>query len=339
MINLVMTCVSSTSFSICVNRDRHGYFKGGRGLRQRDPILPYLFTMVMELKISHLCFADDLVVLCHGDVKIVKVVKGALDHFCNMSGLKPNLGKSTTFFGNIKDHVKQAILAILPFKIGSLPVSYLGVPLVSKQIGINDCKRLTDKIKERVLNWKNKMLTYVGRLQLIASVLSTIHMYSASVFMLPKIVIKDIDRILKGFLWNQGDLKKGSAKISWKVVCEPKIQGGLGLKDLGACNEVLMTKHLWNIAYNIESLWVKWVNVIRNGEECFMWFDKWGDKALSKIIPIDAIQEANFNLNMKACEMIKHGEWKWPLEWRNRFNAIANLRVPHLDSNNVDSTV
>ncbi|GJU17368.1 RNA-directed DNA polymerase, eukaryota, reverse transcriptase zinc-binding domain protein [Tanacetum coccineum] len=162
-----------------------------------------------------------------------KVVKGALDHFCNMSGLKPNLGKSTAFFGNIKDHVNQAILAILTFKVGSLPVSYLGVPLVSKQIGINDCKRLTDKIKERVLNWKNKMLTYAGRLQLIASVLFVIHMYWASVLMLPKTVIKDIDRILKGFLWNQWDLKKGSAKKPGEVnqsvsdeVIKGSIQGG-----------------------------------------------------------------------------------------------------------------
>ncbi|GJU13851.1 RNA-directed DNA polymerase, eukaryota, reverse transcriptase zinc-binding domain protein [Tanacetum coccineum] len=347
MINLIMTCVSSASFSICVNGDRHGYFKGGRGLRQGDTISPYL-----QLKISHLCFADDLLVLCHGDVKSVKVVKGALNHFCNMSGLKLNMGKSTVFFGNLKDHVKQAILFVLPSKVGSLPVSYLGVPLVSKQIGINDWKKLLDKIKERVLNWKNKMLTYAGRLQLIASVLSAIY--------------------------NQGDLKRGSAKVSWKVVCGSKSQGGLGLKNLGAWNEVLMTKHLCNIACNKESLWVKWVNVvrlkgrsiwgiatntnasaswkhilslrdkvrhhiikkIRNGKECFMWFDKWWEKGIiSEIIPIEVIQEANLNRNMKVREMIEKGEWKWPLNWRNKFNAIANTLVPHLNPNNTDSTV
>ncbi|GJR86259.1 RNA-directed DNA polymerase, eukaryota, reverse transcriptase zinc-binding domain protein [Tanacetum coccineum] len=232
----------------------------------------------------------------------------------------------------MKDHVKQAILAILPFKVGSLHVLYLGVPLVSKQIGINDCKRLIDKIKERVLNWKNKMLTYAGRLQLIASVLSVIHVYWASVFMLLKTVTKDTYRILKGFLWNQGDLKKGSAKVSWKAVCEPKSQGGLGLKDLGEWSEVLMTKHLriWGIEAD--------TNASAGWKQILFLRDK-GDKALSEIIPIDAIQQANFNLNMKVCEMIEHGEWKWPLEWRNRFNAIANLPVPHLDSNNTDSTV
>nr|GEY90012.1 RNA-directed DNA polymerase, eukaryota, reverse transcriptase zinc-binding domain protein [Tanacetum cinerariifolium] len=248
MIIFIMTCVSSASFFICINGDRHGYFKGGRGLRQGHLISPYMFTMVMEvfnltirqyvkecdgfkyhwgcsqLKISHLCFTDDLLVLFHVDVKSVKVVKGALDHFCNMLGLKPNMGKSTIFFGNLKDHVKRTILSVLPFKVGHLHVSYLGVPFF-KQIGFNDYKKLLEKIKERVLNWKNKMLAYARRLQLIASVLSAIYVYWASMFMLPKTVIKDIDKILKGFMWNQGDLKRGSAKVSWKVVCGFKSQG------------------------------------------------------------------------------------------------------------------
>ncbi|GKC90735.1 RNA-directed DNA polymerase, eukaryota, reverse transcriptase zinc-binding domain protein [Tanacetum coccineum] len=85
MINLIMTCVSSASFSIFVNEDRHGYFKGGRGLRQGDLISPYVFTMVMELKISYLCFADDLLIPCHEDVNELRL--SSLDHFCNMSGM------------------------------------------------------------------------------------------------------------------------------------------------------------------------------------------------------------------------------------------------------------
>ncbi|GJR87193.1 hypothetical protein Tco_0211204 [Tanacetum coccineum] len=155
------------------------------------------------------------------DAKSVKVVKDALDHFCNMSGLKPNMGKSTVFSGNITDHVKQAFLSMLPLKIGTLPISYLGVPLISKQ---------------------------VGRLQLIASVLSVIHVYWEYVFIIPKTVIKYIDKILKGFLWNQSEMKNVKAKVSWKVVCGLKDQSGIGLKNLSLWNEVLMSKHLWNMA-------------------------------------------------------------------------------------------
>lgn len=87
--------------------------------------------------------------------------------------------------------------------------------------------------------------------------------YWASVFMLPKTVIKDIDKLLKGFLWCQGELSKGKAKVAWKVVCCPKSEGGLGIKDLEQWNEILMAKHLWNVASRKDSIWVKWINVAR----------------------------------------------------------------------------
>nr|GEY32967.1 hypothetical protein [Tanacetum cinerariifolium] len=57
--------------------------------------------------------------------------------------------------------------------IGKLPVRYLGVPLITKQISINDCKPLVNKVKTKINDWKNKSLSYAGRLQLIASVLNS----------------------------------------------------------------------------------------------------------------------------------------------------------------------
>ncbi|GJU79753.1 hypothetical protein Tco_1282118 [Tanacetum coccineum] len=93
-----------------------------------------------DLEISHLCFADDFLVLCHGDMQSVKVVKKALDSFSALSGLVPNLGKRIIFFGNLEESIINEILEIIPFKIGKLLVSYLGVPLITKQIGVNECK-------------------------------------------------------------------------------------------------------------------------------------------------------------------------------------------------------
>ena len=66
---------------------------------------------------------------------------------------------------------------------------------------------------------------------------------------------------MKGFLWCQGELKKGKAKVSWNNICKPKDQGGLGLKNLQYWNEVLVIKQLWNIAAKKDNLCVKWVNV------------------------------------------------------------------------------
>nr|GEX33296.1 hypothetical protein [Tanacetum cinerariifolium] len=134
-------------FFVCVNGEAHGYFNGGRGLIQGDPVSSYLFTLMME-----------------------------------------------------------------------------GVPLIAKKLGINDCKSLVDKVAKKINCWKNKVLTYAGRIKLIASVLSSMQIYWASVYMLPCTIIKEIEKF-----------------------CMPKDQGGLGIKSVKNWNEVLLIKQLWKI--------------------------------------------------------------------------------------------
>ncbi|GKC49473.1 hypothetical protein Tco_1072218 [Tanacetum coccineum] len=121
MVNWIMTCVTSAAFTIGINGERFGYFK-----------------------------SDDLLVLCHGDEISVKVIKDALMEFSECSGLKPNMEKSVVFFGSVNEGTRQKILDILPFKVGKLPVKYLGIPLLAKKLGINDCQQLVDKVKNKI---------------------------------------------------------------------------------------------------------------------------------------------------------------------------------------------
>ncbi|GKB48166.1 RNA-directed DNA polymerase, eukaryota, reverse transcriptase zinc-binding domain protein [Tanacetum coccineum] len=255
------------NFTINVNGENYGFFQGGRSLRKGDPMSLYLFTLVMEcltlmmernvqrnltfqfhfgcksMKIIHVCFADDLLVLCHSDVDSIKAVKDSIDEFGRCSGLLPNFQKSTIFFGNVKE-VQEEIIKNLPSKKGKLPVKYLGVPLITKRLGIKNYKFLVDKDRKGISNWKNKCLSYAGRLQLIASILESIQVYKCSVFLLPNTVIKEINSLLMGFLWCNGEISRGKAKISWKKICKPKSHGGLGLKDLEIWNKVLLVKHI-----------------------------------------------------------------------------------------------
>ncbi|GKD74120.1 RNA-directed DNA polymerase, eukaryota, reverse transcriptase zinc-binding domain protein [Tanacetum coccineum] len=283
MVNWIMTCVKTKKFSICVNGEAHGYFNGERGLRQGDPISPYLFTLVMEvfslilskniqkakkfkfhygckdLKLSNMCFADDLLVLW----------------------------KSIIFFGSVPLDVQRDILIIMHFQVGKLPMKYLGVPLIAKKLGVNDCKNLVNKISEKINCWKNKVLSYAGRIQLIASVLSSMQIYWASVYMLPSSTINEVEKLLKGFVWCQGPLTSGKAKVAWKQVCLPKEQGGLGIKSLKKWNEVLLIKQLWKIIEGKESLIKARVFYsIGDGRNVSMWFDKWDSNGpLCDIIP------------------------------------------------------
>ncbi|GJW73852.1 putative reverse transcriptase domain, reverse transcriptase zinc-binding domain protein [Tanacetum coccineum] len=239
MVKWIMSCVTSASFSLYINGDVHGFFHGKRGLQQGDPISPYLFTLVMEvltliikrrvhlsdsfryhkyceeLQIVNICFADDLFMFCRGELESAKLILDALDEFQKSSGLTPSIPKSTAYFCNVCNHVKQDILSIMPFAEGTLPVKYLGVPLISSRLFNRDCKILVERVTNRIEDWKNKSLSFAGRLQLCKSVLSSMQVYWASVLVIPKGIILDIHQKIRGFHWCNGELKRGKAKVAW----------------------------------------------------------------------------------------------------------------------------
>ncbi|XP_059625845.1 uncharacterized mitochondrial protein AtMg01250-like [Cornus florida] len=136
-ISLLQACFTSPFFTIALNGEFQGFFKGRRGLRQSDPISPFLFVIVMDtlssiineyvkrahtfkfhwkcgaLKITHLSYANDHFLFCHGDITSVSVLKSALDHFCCMSSLDINLSKSNVYFSGTDPHTEAAITAML----------------------------------------------------------------------------------------------------------------------------------------------------------------------------------------------------------------------------------
>ncbi|GJY37591.1 RNA-directed DNA polymerase, eukaryota, reverse transcriptase zinc-binding domain protein [Tanacetum coccineum] len=112
-----------------------------KGYNRNNRAKSYVYNMIMikniaatpsfkyhygckELKLTHMCFADDLIVLCNGDKASLEVVKKSIEDFSCISGLFPNLSKSIIFFGSINEDRKKELLEVIPFKYGKLPMNY-----------------------------------------------------------------------------------------------------------------------------------------------------------------------------------------------------------------------
>ena len=120
-----------------------------------------------KLCISHLCFADDLILLFHGDVPSAQLMVSTMAKFHEFTGLLANNDKSCMFIVGGEEGVANAICQTLHFTRGTLPVTYLGVPLISSRLKRADCDNLINRISQRVQSWTSKFLSYAGRGQLI----------------------------------------------------------------------------------------------------------------------------------------------------------------------------
>ena len=113
------------------------------------------------------------------------------------------------------------------FKIGALPVRYLGVPLVTRRLTVKDCSPLVEKVIARIHEWSAKLLSYAGRLQLIQSVLFSLQNFWCRNFLLPKTVLKRINQLCSRFLWKGKDQGAKGAKVSWMMYATPNQRKGL----------------------------------------------------------------------------------------------------------------
>ena len=275
-INWIKACICNPMFSVKINGASKGYFAGAKGIRQGDPLSPYLFTMIMnilsnilnnapgffkfhwkcrDLKINHLFFADDVLLFSHGDRNSIMHLMNSLSKFGSLSGLNPSMSKSTCFLSNCDPQLMSWFNAEFGIPMGLLPVKFLGVPLLSSKLSIKDCRPLFEKISARIESWTNHVLSIMGRTQLIKGVLSAITGFWTKHFMLPLCVLKKIQSCMANFLW------KGSAhKISWSTACLPIAEGGLGFKDLIEWNKAQLIFQICRIITNHDSIWTCWVN-------------------------------------------------------------------------------
>ncbi|KAK9047975.1 hypothetical protein SSX86_033063, partial [Deinandra increscens subsp. villosa] len=278
-------CLRASRSSVLLNGCPTLEFQCARGVRQGDPLSPFLFLIVMEafhalmdkaiklgifhglgivrseMVVSHLTYADDAIVI--GDwssmniANLIRLLRG----FFLVSGLRVNLNKCGLYGVNVDPEVVKSSAADCGCLGGELPFKYLGLLVGESMNRIHSWKPVIDIFQSQLSKWKAKHLSMGGRLVLINSVLDSLPQYYFSLYKAPKMVINMLECIRFNFLWGGGDGgSTGTKKIHWisrSEICRPKISGGLGLDPLENINLALLVKWFWRFCKEPSALWRK----------------------------------------------------------------------------------
>ena len=153
-----------------------------------------------QVHISHLLFADDTLVVCGAARDQVQAIGNLLTCFELVSGLKVNLAKSFLVpVGEVSDIGDLA--EFLGYEVGSLPITYLGLPLGSRFKEKANWNGVVERSIRILASWKRLYLSKGGRIALIKSTLSNLPTYLMSLLPIPASVAKRIESIQCGFLW------------------------------------------------------------------------------------------------------------------------------------------
>ncbi|KAJ0507530.1 hypothetical protein HanIR_Chr11g0507201 [Helianthus annuus] len=151
---------------------------------------------------------------------------------------------------------------ILGCEKGSLPFSYLGLPVGSNMGLVKNWKPVIDRFENKLSLWKARTLSFSGRTTLVKAVLGNLPTYYFSLFSAPVHVIKYLEKVRRKFLWGGCLEKNKMCWVPWFKVVAPKQQGGLGIGSLASMNKAMMVK--WIVKFRNESthLWSRVITAI-----------------------------------------------------------------------------
>ncbi|KAG7533623.1 Ribonuclease H domain [Arabidopsis thaliana x Arabidopsis arenosa] len=209
-------------------------------------------------KLSHICFADDLILFAEASVAQVRVIRKILETFCVSSGQKVSLEKSKIFFSNnVSRDLERLISEESGIKSTKELGKYLGMPVLQKRINKETFGEVLARVSSRLAGWKGGSLSFAGRLTLTKSVLSSIPVHTMSVISLPKSVLEGLDKVSRSFLWGSSPEKRKQHLVAWEKVCKPKKEGGLGIRLSRDMNKALISKVGWRLIKDHTSLWAR----------------------------------------------------------------------------------
>ena len=186
-------------------------------------------------------------------------------------------------------------------------------------------------MRRRLALWKRQYMSKGGRITFIKSTLASIPIYQLSLFRMPKLVAKRLEKLQRDFIWGGGNLERKIHLINWEVVCTQKEKGGLGIRKIDLLNKALLGKWIWRFAFEKEILWKKVIGV-KYGQAGFGWRTNEARGMYRVGVWKEILKEANWcwdNIGFKVGEGTKVKFW---MVWQHgavpKFTPIICLGGP-----------
>lgn len=267
------------SYSILINGELEGYIVPTRGIRQGDPLSPYLFILCAEglsslitqsvncglLKslvmcpsapvIHHLLFADDSFLFGKATERECLKIRHILNIYEKASGQKINLQKSSVVFSkNTSPEIQASLSSILGVTCVEQHGLYLGLPI---HVGMSKSaifEYLKERLMKKLVSWRSKLLSSAGKEILIKVVAQIVPLYAMNCYLLPMNLCDELHRLCAQFFWGSTDEKHKIHWRAWDRMCLSKAEGGMGFKNLHAYNLAMLAKQGWRLLTNPSSL-------------------------------------------------------------------------------------
>ena len=232
-IQRIMGCLSSTFFSFKINGRIEGSLTPSRGLRQGDPISPYLFLLCADAfsmlidkaarehliqgvricrgspRVSHLFFSDDSILFAKATLQECSRVPDIISKYERASGQRVNLSKTEVAFSrNVSADRRKEIIDTLGVREVMRHEKYFGLPTIigrSKKV-VFAC--LKERIGKKLQGWKEKLLLKPGKEIMIKAVDQDIPTYMMSIFKIPDGLIDEIHALFARFWWGSNDTER-----------------------------------------------------------------------------------------------------------------------------------
>nr|GEV11277.1 hypothetical protein [Tanacetum cinerariifolium] len=287
----IKACLYSSRASILINGTPTFEFSIKRGLRQRDPLSPFLFILVME-------------------------------------GLHCAMSNAVNFglIRRIKLGSSGIVLSYLTGRAaGCFPFTYLWLPIDANMNLTSSWQILIDRFQKRLSSWKANLLSIGGRLTLIKAGLGSLGIYYLSIFKAPETILNSMESLCSRFFWGGSQDYRNMAWVKWSQVLSSFKKGGLQIGSLKAFNLALLRKWRWRLLSSPNNMIIGTSNFLHSksiiplNSFCFkvgcgtrvrFWKDIWiGDS------PFDTRYNRLYRLDQdKDCliiDRIVNGQWRW----------------------------